>query len=311
MFPNIRAQRPPDGVDPDLITMELWRAMSMAAGDKDSLPRWKVQLAKEVTDSDIDAVEALFPGAAAMVMAGRKSDAYKDDRKLNTSMADVEVHIKAGGDTSSEVAPVDMRIKASVQAVRLAVRGQLSRVTWELRMEGSSRELGALVDHQRREVEANLYSFQPQLFGDHAPAKSEGIVPQAGDIVIMRDEQGEDHIGEVKAVTHPGDESAPILATINPLSGTPIKATPDMITTRIVVDWGELNKAETLRSFKARCKRDSITPDWGLLIQAAQALLSEGAPLLGEGGQLKITVDVIERAVDLAKASTSDEKVAK
>lgn len=310
MFPNIRAQRPLEGHPPDLIDMELWRAMSMAAGDKDSLPRWKVQLAKEVADSDLDDVEALFPGAAAMVQAGRKSEAYKDDRRLNTSMADVEVHIKADGDPKSEKAPLDLRMKASVQCVRLAVRGELSRVMWELRMEGSSRELGALVDHQRRGIEANLYSYQPQMFGDHAPTKSEGIVPNAGDIVIVQMEGGE-QIGEVKAVTHPGDENESPLATVNPLSGTPIKATPEMITTRVVVDWGDLNKAETLRSFKARCKRDGATPDWGFIIQAAHALLSEGASLLGEGGQLKINVDVIERAVDLAKASTADEKVAK
>ena len=315
MIPNIRAPRPVDGADPDLLSLELWRAFPKAGGEIGTLPVWDVDLTGLVHEGDLEAIEQTFPGAAAMVRAGQKSDAYKEDRVAKTRVADVELHIRAAGDPDSEVMPVDLVVKAAVRHVKLSIRGDVARLTWRLRVSGSARELGPLVDHLKREVEANFYSYNPQMFGEHGPgvtsdAVEGGIVPIAGSVIVATVD-GVNYVGEVKAVTHPRDASEPVVATLKPLSGTPLQVEQAQVDSCVLVDWGELDKVETLRSFVGRCKRDGATPDWGYLLQAITALLSEGEQLLSEDsdGAVKITAEVIERAVTLAKLDAA--KVAK
>lgn len=302
MIPNIRAQRPLEGQEADLIPLEIWRASPKAAGEIGTLPAWDVDLMCLVTDDDMSRVESIFPGAEAMILAGRKSDAYKDDRVVKTRMADVELHLKALGDRDSEVQPIDLLVKAAVRLLKLVIRGDSAKLTYRLRVNGSSRELGPLVDHLKREsVVGNLFSYQPQLFDDATQGSSN--VPEVGNIVTVKIDDVE-HIGEVKSVTEKGDVTT---VTVKPLTGSPITATPDQVESVVEVDWGELDKRETLQSFKARTKRAGAVGDWGHIVQAILALLGEGEALLSEtkGGVLLITASVIERAVRMATAEAS------
>lgn len=302
MIPNIRAQRPLDGQEPDLIPLEIWRASPKAAGEIGTLPAWDIDLMCLVTDDDMSKVESTFPGAEAMIVAGRKSDAYKDDRVVKTRMADVELHLRAPGDRDSEVQPIDLLVKAAVRVLKLVIRGDSAKLTYRLRVNGSSRELGPLVDHLKRDdVEGNLFSYQPQLFGDTAQSCSAS--PEVGNIVTVEIDDVE-HIGEVKSLTEKDGDTT---VTIKPLTGSPLTVTPEQVVTAMVVDWGELDKRETLQSFKARTKRADATGDWGHIIQAVGALLEEGERLFVEGKKnvILITASVIERAVMLATAEAA------
>ena len=302
MIPNIRAQRPLDGQEPDLIPLEIWRASPKAAGEIGTLPAWDIDLMCLVTDDDMSKVESTFPGAEAMIVAGRKSDAYKDDRVVKTRMADVELHLRAPGDRDSEVQPIDLLVKAAVRVLKLVIRGDSAKLTYRLRVNGSSRELGPLVDHLKRDdVEGNLFSYQPTLFGDTTSGSS--APPEVGNIVTVKID-GVEHIGEVKSVTEKGDA---VTITVKPLTGSPLTVLPEQVESAVEVDWGELDKRETLQSFKARTKRAGAEGDWGHIAQAIFALLGEGEPLLSEakGGVLLITASVIERAVMLATAEAA------
>lgn len=293
----------PDDTTPELATGILQRlSVKREGSDGSRMLLWDLDLAHQVGDGDLEALEALLPGASITVEAGKQA-AKVETRKDATPRQDVRLLVydpeaeATEPDPDSDDGPTRPTLLtgiATVQHVQLRVNGAVAVVVVRYRLRALAARMADLLDQLGETVQTGAEVVQLGLFTGGTQLQ---VVPEPGRLVTATTVGGE-VAGIVRSVL-PADPEAgcPALLYVRDVVGDQIVVKLDEVTNVLRVEAGDgTTVAKLLTSYRGKAKRRDLTPSWGALIRA-MALAQGGGVDNALAGVVLLTSDTVDAAL--------------